>query len=117
MRTYELMFIIKPDLQEENIKENTEQIKSIIEQNGGKITREENWGKKTLAYEIDNYEEGHYIVLNFEGEGKVAKAIGPKLRHNEDIMRWIIVRLDDEMKKPNKMEKKKAQASEESVEI
>ncbi len=105
-RNYELMFILKPNLSDEVKKKVVSALTSIIEKKGGNITNEEDWGRRELAYEIQKLKEGHYYLYNFEAPVDVPLELERKMRTTEEVIRWLIIKLDDEMKKPKKLEEK-----------
>ncbi len=117
MKNYELMFILKPNLTEEDRKKTVDIIKNIVVEGGGEITREEDWGKRTLAYEIQKFTEGYYVLLNFSSPPSIPQKIETRMRHTEAIIRWLIIKLDRELKKPEKLEKKRAKKSEETMDL
>ena len=73
MKNYEIMFIIRPTLSEDEVKKVSKDFSNIITNNGGKVTKEENMGQRELAYEIKDFKSGYYFV--FEVEAKDDKAI------------------------------------------
>ena len=117
MKNYELMFILKPNLTEEDRKKTIDIIKNIIVEGGGEITREEDWGKRTLAYEIQKFTEGFYILLNFSAPPNIPLDLETRMRHTETILRWLIIKLDRELRKPEKLEKKRAKKTEETMDF
>jgi small subunit ribosomal protein S6 len=117
MINYELLFILKPNLSDEERKKIVDVLKNIIVENGGEITREEDWGKRTLAYEIKKVNEGYYTLLNFTSGSKVPGEVEKRMKHTENILRWLIIKLGRELKKPDKLEKKKSKKVEEKTEM
>ncbi|MBF7081390.1 30S ribosomal protein S6 [Desulfallas sp. Bu1-1] len=95
MRQYELVFIIRPDLEEEAVEAVIEKVKALAENNGAEVTKLDKWGKRRLAYEIKHVREGYYVVMNFKGEAAVAAELDRVLKITDEILRHIIVRDDD----------------------
>ncbi len=95
VRQYELVFIIKPDLDEEATDTLIEKVKSIAVTNDAEIVKLEKWGKRRLAYEIKNYREGVYVIMNFKGDVKVSAELDRVLKITENILRHMIVREDE----------------------
>jgi small subunit ribosomal protein S6 len=96
MRTYEIIFILKPDLAEEVILETKERIKKIIEDFGGEFINEvEGWGKKRLAYEIEKYLEGIYSVWLFKGRSETVQELDRVIKLSDKFLRHLIIRKDD----------------------
>ena len=95
MRNYEIMFIVRPTLSEDEVKKVVKDFSSIITKNGGKVTKEENMGQRELAYEIKDFKSGYYFV--FEVEAKDDKAIKEFDRLaliNNDIVRHLITKVE-----------------------
>jgi len=95
VRKYELLYILKPDLDEEAVTSNMERFKGIVEQYNGEVTNLEKWSKRRLAYEIDKYKDGLYILMNFTGTAELAGELDRLLKINEAVLRHIIVREDE----------------------
>ena len=96
MRNYEIMFIVKPTLGEDEVKKVVKDFSDIITKNGGKVTKEENMGQRELAYEIKDFKSGYYFV--FEVEAKDDKAIKEFDRLaliNNDIVRHLITKVEE----------------------
>jgi small subunit ribosomal protein S6 len=96
MRSYETVVVMKPDLQAEEIENNIKSIKDYLEKNKCEIVKEENWGKKKLAYEIDKYKEGAYYYIAYTTDNyAVPKELEKSFNLNENILRYISVKLED----------------------
>lgn len=95
MRQYELVFIIKPELDEEANEALIARVRGIAETNGAEIAKLEKWGKRRLAYEIKDYNEGFYVIMNFKGDAAVAAELDRILKITENILRYMIVREDE----------------------
>lgn len=94
MKKYELMFIVKA-ADEEVIKAAIEMVKATIEKIGGTIDKEDEWGKRALAYEVKHQTEGYYVVIDFQAEPAEIKELDRVIKIHEEIIRHIIVKLDD----------------------
>ncbi|SHJ85240.1 small subunit ribosomal protein S6 [Hathewaya proteolytica DSM 3090] len=92
MRAYEVMFILKPSLEEEAVKANVEKFKGIIEANGGTIENVDLWGKRKLAYPIDKVNEGYYVLINFNSESELPKELSRNLKISDAVIRDMIVK-------------------------
>ena len=88
---YELMYIIDLDKGEEEIAAIVEKFKNLIEANGT-LTEQDEWGKRKLAYEIDDLTEGHYILMHFESESSLPKELERNFKISEDVMRFLVIR-------------------------
>lgn len=95
MNKYETLYVITPELDEEATKATIEKFSGIIENNGGKIEKTDEWGKKKLAYPIDYKTEGYYVLTTFESEASLPAELERNFKIAEDIIRFIVVRLDD----------------------
>ena len=96
MKNYEIMFIVRPTLGEDDVKKIIKDFSEIITKNGGKITKEENMGQREFAYEIKDFKSGYYYV--FEVEAKDDKAIKEFDRLaliNNDIVRHLITKVEE----------------------
>ncbi|HHX77906.1 MAG TPA: 30S ribosomal protein S6 [Firmicutes bacterium] len=95
MRNYEAMIILQPDLDEENRKVLEDKVKEIVEKIGGEVTEINNWGLRKLAYEINNFREGYYLLVKFKEEGKSIAELEKILQITEGIIRYLVVREGD----------------------
>lgn len=95
MNKYETLYVITPELDEEATKATIEKFSGIIENNGGKIEKTDEWGKKKLAYPIDYKNEGYYVLTTFQSEASLPAELERNFKIAEDIIRFIVVRLDD----------------------
>lgn len=93
-KRYETVFILTPVLSEAQAKETVDKFKQTLEGAGAKITHEEFWGMKKLAYPIQKKSTGFYNLLEFEGEGEVISKLDIAFRRDERIMRFLTVALD-----------------------
>ena len=96
MKNYEIMFIIRPTLGEDDVKKVVKDFSEIIKKNGGKVTKEENMGQREFAYEIKDFTSGYYYI--FEVEAKDDKAIKEFDRLaliNNDIVRHLITKVEE----------------------
>lgn len=94
MKNYEIMFILKP-ADDAKIEEGVNKVKEVITSNGGVIEKVDIWGKKRLAYEIQDLAEGFYVLITFQADRNEAIAeTDRKLRIDEDYLRHMIIRKD-----------------------
>lgn len=96
MDKFESVFIVRPNKQDAEIKSLVEDIKNIIIKNDGVITKTEELGKKKLAYEIKKCTEGYYIVFEFEANEALISELEKMYRANEDIIKYLNIKKDDE---------------------
>lgn len=92
MRHYELLFVLKPTLTEEETKERFEHVKGILEKNGCEIASIDDMGMRKLAYEIEKFERGHYYVVYYKADPAVIDEILRNLRFTEEVIRFLNVK-------------------------
>jgi len=95
MRDYEAMFIIKPDLEEEAVNATVAKFQDLVTGGGGTVHNVDRWGKRRLAYEIADYTEGIYVVMDFSAESGVARELERVFRITDEVIRHLIVRKGD----------------------
>lgn len=93
MRHYEIVFMVHPD-QSNQLPSMLEGYRNIIEGNGGKIHRLEDWGRRQLAYPIAKLHKAHYILANVECDTKALDSLNESFRYNDAILRRLIVKKD-----------------------
>lgn len=91
MRKYEVMYIIRPDLEQEQIQAAIEKFQGIITNNGGEITNHDVMGKRRLAYEINKFRDGHYVLINFNAAPEVVAELDRVMKISDEIIRYLIV--------------------------
>lgn len=94
MRHYEIIFLVHPD-QSEQVGGMVERYTKLIEEDGGKIHRLEDWGRRQLAYAINNVHKAHYVMLNVECSGKALAELEDNFRYNDAVIRNMILRRDE----------------------
>ena len=94
MRHYEIVFLVHPD-QSEQVPAMIERYKALIEGGNGKIHRLEDWGRRQLAYPIDNLVKAHYVLFNIEVEQAVLNELVEAFRFNDAILRHLVIRRDE----------------------
>ena len=112
MKDYELSVLFHPDL-EMNLDPALDKVKKIIEQNGGKITKEENEGKKRLAYSIDGQDFAIYYYYDVALPADAPAKISSVMNITDEVLRYLLVRVDE---RKAKLEALKEEASEEAEE-
>ncbi|MGH8031635.1 MAG: 30S ribosomal protein S6 [Luteimonas sp.] len=93
MRHYEIVFVVHPD-QSEQVPAMIERYKTLIEGGNGKIHRLEDWGRRQLAYPINNLVKAHYVLFNIEVDQAVLNELVETFRFNDAILRHLVVRRD-----------------------
>ena len=94
MRHYEIVFLVHPD-QSEQVPAMIERYKTLIEGGNGKIHRLEDWGRRRLAYPIDNLVKAHYVLFNIETDQSVLNELVDGFRFNDAVLRHLVMRRDD----------------------
>lgn len=92
MRRYEVMYIIRPDLEQDATKDLVEKFQNLITNKGGEIEKLEDIGKRRLAYEIEDYNEGYYVQINFQAETAAVEELERVLRITDGVIRYLIVK-------------------------
>lgn len=95
MRDYELVVIISPEVAEEEIPATIEKIHRFIVERDGSITEVNQWGRRKLAYPIKHFVEGNYVLTQFKMEPRLTAELEKNLEISEEILRHLLVRLED----------------------
>ncbi|CQR45815.1 30S ribosomal protein S6 [Paraliobacillus sp. PM-2] len=95
MNNYEIMYIIRPNIEEEAQTALIERFNNILTDNGAEIEKVEEKGKKRLAYEINDFRDGYYVVINFKGDEKAINEFDRLAKFSDDIIRHMAIREDD----------------------
>ena len=107
MRIYEELFIIKPDATEEEIDQVIEQMTGVITTAGGTIDKVDKWGKRRLAYRVDKYREGNYVLIQFTSGPETVKELERRLRVVDAVIKFLTVRIDETLKRLDKRKKER----------
>jgi small subunit ribosomal protein S6 len=111
-RTYELMFIVDPATGDEDVVKLSEGVQKIITSQGGSITKTEMMGKRQLAYEINHKKDGTYVLLEVEGSGAEIAEVERRMRVNDQILRYMTVRVDEMRRRADKLKARRARKAE-----
>lgn len=109
MALYELGLVLSVDLDHEERDAFLGELRKLLEGGGASIVKEDVWGKRNLAYEIDHKREGFYVFWQFEGPGTVIKPLEYKIRLSDQVLRYLSLNLDREMRRSRKMERRRAE--------
>ena len=107
-RIYEVIFIIDPAADEEEVMRLTESLQKIVSGQGGNITKTEVMGRRQLAYEIKHKREGSYVLLEIEGSGQEIAELERRMRVNDRILRYMTVRVDEDRRRAEKFKDRRA---------
>lgn len=100
MRKYETIFIVQPDLGEEEVKAVTGKVQDVITKLKGDMKRLEDWGLRKLAYPVRKFNRGHYYYLRFDGSSELIAELERRLRLDDKVLRYQSVKLEKEIEKP-----------------
>ncbi|MBA4393676.1 MAG: 30S ribosomal protein S6 [Desulfobacca sp.] len=117
MRRYELIFIVQPDLSEEETKTVTDRYLQIITAQKGSIIKTEDWGKRRLAYDINKQSKGTYILVDFYGPGSMILEIERNLKIDDNILKFITVKTRDPFNPESLEEERKKEELLQEVQI
>ena len=112
VRQYELVDILPPDSTEEQVAEVHDQVAAVVSRLAGQFERTENWGRRKLAYEIGPHKEGVYVLEVINGSGELMKEIDRRLRVMDQVIRHMIVRVDEEQRVVERTRSKRQSESE-----
>ena len=107
MRIYEELFIVKPDTPEEEADQFIEQMKTVVTSSGGVVDKTEKWGKRKLAYKVDKYREGAYVLFQFTANAETVKEFERRLRVSDLVIKFLTVRVDQTLKRLEKRKKER----------
>jgi small subunit ribosomal protein S6 len=104
-RTYELMFIVRPDMTDEDLDKLISNLQTIVPTAGGTVKSIEKMGKRRLAYTVRRFHEGVYVLVVVEGGGAMIHELERRLRVSEPVIKFLTVRVDEEQKRLEKIKK------------
>ena len=107
MRIYEELFIVKPDAPEEEVNAFVEQLKTQLTSAGATVDKVDLWGKRRLAYKVDKYREGSYVLFQFSAGPEAVKELERRLRVSDVVLKFITVRIDETLKRLEKRKKER----------
>ena len=106
MPLYEHVFLARQDLSQAQVDALAATATEIVETNQGKVTKTETWGLKSLAYKIKRNRKAHFVMLNIEAPAGVVAELERQIAINEDIIRWLTIRVDEHEGGPSVMMRK-----------
>lgn len=104
-RTYELMFIVRPDMTDEDLDKLISTLQTAVPTAGGTVKSIDKMGKRRLAYTVRRFHEGVYVLLVVEGGGPMIHELERRLRVSEPVIKFLTVRVDEEQKRLDKIKK------------
>ena len=102
-RTYELMFIVRPDMTDEDLDKLISTLQSVVPATGGNVVKVEKMGKRRLAYTVRRFHDGIYVLMVVEGGGPAIHELERRLRVTEPVIKFLTVRVDEEQKRLSKI--------------
>ena len=112
VRQYDLVYILPPDTSEQQATEMHDQVAAIVSRLNGTIEKTENWGRRKLAYEIGPHKEGVYVLEVINGSGELMKELDRRLKVMDQVIRHMIVRVDEEKRVVDRTRTKRQSESE-----
>ncbi|BDI61353.1 hypothetical protein MACH05_19130 [Qipengyuania nanhaisediminis] len=106
MALYEHIFLARQDLSQAQVDALAATATEIVEANNGKVTKTETWGLKSLAYKIDRNRKAHFVMLNIDAPGTVVEELERQTRINEDVIRYMTIRVEEHEDGPSVMMRK-----------
>ena len=107
-RIYEVVFIINPEAGDDEVMRLNEGVQKIITSQGGSITKTEIMGRRQLAYEINHKKDGTYVLLEVEGSGAEIAELERRMRVNDQILRYMTIRVDEDRRRADKLKDRRA---------
>ena len=107
MPLYELGLLLGSELESEDREAFLGEIRQLLAAEGATITKEDVWGRRTLAYQIDHKREGYYVFWQYEGPGTLIKPLEYRLRLSDQVVRYLNLNLDRELQRSRKMEQRR----------
>jgi small subunit ribosomal protein S6 len=107
-RIYEVVFIVDPDVGDDELMRLSETVQKIITSQGGQILKTEMMGRRHLAYVINRKKEGTYILLEIEGTGAEIAELERRMRVNDQILRYMTIRVDEDRRRAEKLKDRRA---------
>lgn len=107
-RVYEVVFIVDPDTPEDETKRLTENLRTIVTDQGGTINKSEVMGRRQLAYKIGRKNEGVYVLFEVEGTGREIAELERRMRVSDQVLRYLTVRVDEDRQRAEKLKSRRA---------
>ncbi len=95
MSAYELMYIVRPELDDQAVQQEIEKVGQLIQTNGGQVKKVTPWGKRRLAYTVKDQREGHYVVEEFDLDQAKVQEVERVLKISDNVFRHLLVRQDE----------------------
>jgi len=109
MRNYEIMFIVRPDVADEDTDKLIAQMEGVVAGAGGKMEKVEKMGRRRLAYRVQRQREGFYVLFKLQGNGDTIKEFERRLKVTDTVIKYLTVRMDEGLKRAEKFQALRAQ--------
>jgi small subunit ribosomal protein S6 len=106
-RVYEVLFIVDPSTGDEDLTRLTDNLRNIVTEQGGNVTRNETLGRRHLAYRVNNKNEGVYVLFEVEGTGREIAELERRMRVSDQVMRYLTVRVDEDRQRAEKLRERR----------
>jgi small subunit ribosomal protein S6 len=107
-RVYEVVFIVDPDTPEEDLTRLTDNLRGVVTDQGGTITKSEVMGRRQLAYKVGRKNEGVYVLFEIEGTGAEIAELERRMRVSDQVLRYLTVRVDEDRRRAEKLKARRA---------
>lgn len=101
MAFYEVTYIVRPDATSAQVEQIAKKYADLTNEKGGKVIKTENWGLRTLAYRVHKHRKGFYTMLGMEADGVIVSELERQMRINDDVIRFLTVKVDELTKAPS----------------
>jgi small subunit ribosomal protein S6 len=108
MAKYEIIFIVRPDVSEEDVAKLITQLEGAVATSGGKVEKVEKMGRRRLAYRVKRQREGYYVLFLLEGGGETVKEFERRLKVTDTVIKFLTVRIDERLRREAKMKELRA---------
>jgi small subunit ribosomal protein S6 len=108
MRVYEVLFIVAPNTEEGDVETLITQMSDVVTNQGAQVTKVDRMGRRRLAYPIQKFNDGYYIVLTVEGTGAEIAELERRMRVTDIVIRFITIRIDEDLKRADKFRARRA---------
>jgi small subunit ribosomal protein S6 len=102
MRNYEIIFIVRPDVTEEDVDKLIAQMEGVVASTGGKLEKVEKLGRRRLAYRVKKQREGLYVLFRLQGSGDTVKEFERRLKVIDTVIKYLSVRIDEDLERAEK---------------
>ena len=115
-QSYEMMYILRPDLTEDQVQETINKYKDFLSEQGSEDIKIQNRGKRRLAYEIKNFQDGIYIQMNYRGNGKQVAPLERAMRLSDEVIRYLTLAFKEEQPEQPETSSEESEAPVETAE-